>query len=798
MQSNIKNMKDNKNDIFVSFSFRDYDTVEDIVSTLKEKYNVKAWMCTKELYGGDRYYKEIPSAIRNARILVFFQTKESLDSKEVSTELNIAFHANRVIIPFLMDRTTEVGKEVEYFIKNFNYVDGTRPTLEKRIDDLSQSIFAALSNYSEADHLNVIFKEKLKSTNMVFPVKTFVGRKDISEQIDKKFNEGHNVVFLQGIGGIGKTQIAKKYVQDYLDEYDTIIFATYEGNIKSLIDNETPFALEPAMIRKIKADNNLEDDDEFFKRKLAKIKSLSNKRTLIVIDNLDGDYQNEFSELFNGPYRLLITTRTDYSKSKYPQITVSSLTDKEELLDLFFNSYDGGLIERDDPHLMELLEMINYHTYTIELLAKHMEMSLQSVDEMIEAFKKEGIISLNEKISDEEMNTSTAYQNLLKMYQISNLKESEINALRFFLFVPIEGIPPIYVKKWGGDEILKAARELENRSWVIRASNGYALHPIVYQIVKNNVDITYSSCKSFLDNYDKLITHEASWNFKKKEKELYASFAYKILEYFPNIFPEIEELYYDIECLLSFATNAKCGLQLAESLFEYYKNKNGLEDYYTARSAYKIGWDHIFNIELANSLENAKKWVLYSYELFQKVNRPLSTYEKISFYNMARHVAKVYQFLYKAYHKEEDYEKAIHYASWALETIAKETDLEAKRSRTACLNIQMSDVLLVHNEFEKALYYEQEAERTAGEVNDDLLTHLTRKAKCYVGLGRYQEALDIVNECIPSYIEKDGKYSGSTLGAYNIALACYKALNDEIKIKECESEIANIRKALFE
>ena len=791
-------MDEKKYDVFISFSSKDYDLVEEIVTTLKSKYNVKAWMCTKELFGGNEYYEVIPGEIRNSRLVVFFQSKNSLESKEVASEILIAREDDKIIIPFLVDHTNKKGTKLEYLAIIYNYVDGTKPTLEKRIDDLSQSIFYHLTKYAETGHLNITFRDKLKSTNMVFPTKSFVGRNNINEQIDKLYEEGHHVVFISGIGGIGKTQVVKKYVSDHQNAYDTIVFATYEGDIKALINNESPFVLEPTMSRRMKEDGQLEDDEEFFNAKLERIKNLSDERTLIVIDNLDDEYQEDFKKLFDdAPYRLLITTRRDYSKSKYPQITIYPLEDKEELLDLFFNNYNGGLIERDDPHLLDLLRMVNNHTYTIELLAKHLENSLQTVDEMMEALRKKGILSLNEEVMDEEMNTSIAYQNLLKMYQITKLTNQEIDALRFFLFAPIDGLAPLFVKTWGGDEIFKTTRELEKRSWIIKTSIGYALHPIVYQIVKNNIDINYENCKVFLNNYQRLITHEASWNFKKIEKELFASFAYKILEYFPNIFPEIEELYYDIECLLSFATNPKYGLKLAERLFDYYKNKNGEEDYYTARSAYKIGWDHIFNTELPNSLDNSKKWIIYSYELFNKVNRPLTTYEKISFYNMARHVAKVYQFLYQAYHKEEDYENALKYATWALETIDKETDEAAKKSRTACLNIQMADVLLVHNEYEKALYYEQEAERTSGEVNDDLLYHLTRKAKCYVGLGRYQEALDIANKCIYGYIEKDGKYNGNTLNTYNICLDCYKALGDIDKAKECETEIANIRKVLF-
>ena len=441
--------------------------------------------------------------------------------------------------------------------------------------------------------------------------------------------------------------------------------------------------------------------------------------------------------------------------------------------------------------------MVNCHTYTIELLAKHMAMSYQTVVEMISCLKKEGILSLNEKIIDAKDKTSIAYHNLLKLYNVSKLNEEQKDALRFLLFAPIEGIRGVYVKKWGGDQILRSVKELVKLSWVIKNENKFALHPIVREIAKNNIDVDYKHCKLFLDNYDSFIAREASWNFSLVEKEAYAAFAYKILEIFPEITDEIAELYYDIECLLSFSVNPKLSLVLSKKLYEYYKNKCGENDYFTIRSEYKIGWNHIFNSQLPNSLENAKKWIIPSFEKFQKIDRELTTYEKITFYNCVRHVAKVYQFLYVEGHNEEDFKKALYYAKWSVEKLLEENDEELKKSRLPSMYIQVSDAYLVHNDFEQALEYELKAEEACGDFDDDELYHHTRRAKALLGLMRYEEALEIANRCLNGYIEKDGKYHNTSLETYYICLDCYKALKNEEKVTECENEIANIKKVLF-
>lgn len=53
---------------------------------------------------------------------------------------------------------------------------------------------------------------------------------------------GIKVVFIKGIGGIGKTEIVKQYAKRNISDYDTIIFAICSDGLINLINAETPFA----------------------------------------------------------------------------------------------------------------------------------------------------------------------------------------------------------------------------------------------------------------------------------------------------------------------------------------------------------------------------------------------------------------------------------------------------------------------------------------------------------------------------------------------------------------------------
>lgn len=349
-------------------------------------------------------------------------------------------------------------------------------------------------------------QQKLLSSPPIFP-KTIYGRDALIDDVAQRLKEKH-VVFLYGIGGIGKTQIAKKYAEKYRSEYDTIIYGTCntskedlkESVLTELLLSEEVFAFEPKMNRMILSDGSLENDDEYAKRKLQKIKELSNERTLIIVDNFDVMNDKLLSEFINGRYHLLITTRCSY-ENMHPTIKVKEIEDISDLKQVFFKNYRCDTVTRDDTHLQELLELVNRHTYTIELIAKHMSNSGQSTLEMIDLLKKEGIICLDEEIRNDDYTTEVAFENLIKMFKIFSLDEEDKKILRYMCLMPLDGVKKNDFKRWACLESLSKVYELIDRSWIIQNTNGIALHPIIRDVVQIQLPLTNDNIEFFIINF---------------------------------------------------------------------------------------------------------------------------------------------------------------------------------------------------------------------------------------------------------------------------------------------------------
>jgi hypothetical protein len=261
------------------------------------------------------------------------QSQSSVESDEVPKEIRLAIKFKKTIIPFVIEDSEWVGG-IAYQLINTQEINATRPTLDERIVELAKEIRNVIGEESEGNKQvadSSSDTKKLLSTPNIMPKAVFCGRDDILEDIHGRFQHSENVLFLYGIGGIGKTQIAKQYAKKHKEDYDTIIYATYNSSIKDVIIAETPFATEPEMNRYTLSDGTQENDDTYFKRKLEKIQKLSTERTLIILDNFDVEEDENLPSLMNGQYRLLITTRCDFSRF-YPTIKINPIDSIDVLI----------------------------------------------------------------------------------------------------------------------------------------------------------------------------------------------------------------------------------------------------------------------------------------------------------------------------------------------------------------------------------------------------------------------------------------------------------------------------------
>jgi len=789
-------------DVFISFSFKDQAIVDRIVNQLTNKYRIPCWICTKKIRAGSYYYDEIENAISSSKVFLFVQTKNSVESKEIPDEVLTAIDEGKTIISFIVEESDLHG-QMKLKLKHRQHIDATIPEFDDRIRDLATELYALLGRTLDDEHCPVANepeKEKLVSTPSVIPKSVFCGREDVIKDIAQKFDDGERVVFVQGIGGIGKTEIVKQYAKRYKNNYDTIIFATYADSLLSLINSETPFEIEPEFSRLVQTDGVQEDEHSFFERKLKKIQKLSNERTLIIIDNFDVEHDDALPELMKGKYRLLITTRCDYSRV-YPCVKVGPIESIESLVRVFMENYQGFDVDENDPDLVELIELVNRHTYTIELLAQHMENSGQTAREMIEALQSEGILSLNEEVQHAGNKTQVAYKNLLKMFKVFDLSDTEKAVLRYLSLMPLSGVSVRDFKGWANLNSPKILRDLEGRSWITRNVDGIALHPIIRDVIKHELPVNDINCRDFVVRFIETIEENKAWHFTMSDKEKYANIATGIIAAFPEINENTIALYKAVEVLYSFSVRPQIAAELAERIFVFYESTSGRYSFDSARAAFKAGWVFAFNLWLDDALVNAEIWLEIAIEILEKIEL-ISVREHATYGHTLVNLSKISLLLNDAKGDASYLKNAKEYAEAAIKINERWIpEGDPQYPKVAGGYMQLADVCIALGDYELAMRLNDDAYNILyplfGEDDSDTLHAMSRKVKILYGMKRFEEALTLSEITVEKY---DRFYSEIHFARYDqlvIKLKCLIATERVDEAKELLEYILNLANRIF-
>lgn len=321
----------------------------------------------------------------------------------------------------------------------------------------------------------------------------FTGRDVEIQAIQEKFKET-DTIFLSGIGGIGKSELAKHYAKTYESEYDAIIFAPFVNDVQMMItdDNYVPiynFSQYPE-----------EKPDEYFARKMRKLGELCDKRTLIIVDNLDAKDDDNLDKLFRLGCKMLVTTRSDFS-----DVYSNSQIDIDVLADPFsvFNEYYKKPLSEDDRKCVdEIIEIVCGHTMTVELLAKQMMVGRVKPEKMLEKLKEGGISdSGKEKVrtaKDGKLVIQSTSDHIQALFDLSELDEDEKYVLANLSLIPHTGISAELFCEWCEIEGFDTINNLTMEGWARydKEKDYISLHPVVADVFGGKLRLC--SCYSVL------------------------------------------------------------------------------------------------------------------------------------------------------------------------------------------------------------------------------------------------------------------------------------------------------------
>lgn len=343
----------------------------------------------------------------------------------------------------------------------------------------------------------------------------FIGRQQEIEKADAVLQE-KGLVFLSGIGGIGKTEIARRYAFKNRGRYDTITFLVFDSSIKELVCNEVK-------INGVIREEN-ESAEDYFKRKLEIMKNILTPEDLLIIDNFDVETDEDLETLLECPCKFIFTTREDFRDFNYPQINIDKIDDREEILELFGSYNDSSYTQEEDNAVRKIIDLVDHHTMTVELIAKYLRDTMESPVSLYERFlKKEGITGTDQtnvrQRKDSRLRIQSVNMHLKTLFDVSGFDryESEIIS-SLSLFAGIRLKKSKFEELCAVEEVETRLEALIKRGWIEfnDQTEKISLHQVIQDLIYKELPPDTSGCPHIVAGISRYLSAEMANEAERK------------------------------------------------------------------------------------------------------------------------------------------------------------------------------------------------------------------------------------------------------------------------------------------
>ncbi|MBQ6897055.1 MAG: TIR domain-containing protein [Oscillospiraceae bacterium] len=560
-------MEHTPREVFISYHTSSCaEKVKQIVSAL-EASGISCWYAPRDVEG--KYASSIVKAINECKVFLIILNEGANMSEHVMNEIECAFsrfsrHEDITLLPFRVDKF-DMNMDIMYYLSRIHIMDGGIPPEVLKIKELINRISNILGKDAVRE---AVIQEKRTGEqknysivgSMEYPDNCFVGRKKEIEQMAEQLAGNHNKLFLAGMGGIGKSEIAKKYCDEYRTRYDVILWVSYSEDLCHTVINDFTFPIK-GLSRSEYPDMS---DDEYFAHKVNILKEIADSRVLIVIDNMDVTDDKYLPVFCSGNYSVIFTTRFHNLSRNIAETEVGEITDKSEMFEMFRSEYSRNLDDEGEAVVCEILKLLNGHPLSIRLVASAMQSSRIKPHKMLEMLRSGAAEMKAENVKAAD----AVFGRLKQVFSVAALSWDEIHYLKNLSLMPLSGIEVEKFHDYCDIDDFDITDELVRKSWVIynSATDEVHLHPLITELMLEELYTDLSACDTMLKAIFKELPKVDDMKFAKKRQVLrcYESINSKL----PKEHPMHYSMQYGYASLLIFFGNYEKGIEVANRIFD--------------------------------------------------------------------------------------------------------------------------------------------------------------------------------------------------------------------------------------
>lgn len=316
-----------------------------------------------------------------------------------------------------------------------------------------------------------------------------IGRDEDIKNLRGLLFDHKKVVVVNGLGGIGKTTLAEAYASKYHEDYQHIVWISH-GN-ESLADD---FSQNSDLLKNLKIHLTAgAHADDIYQEVLRKLRNLSQHPNLLVIDNADSSLEAQLQQLPSQPHWHVLVTSRQMIEGMHPK-TLDFLSKKQATR--LFQKHCRIINKFND--IKYLVELVDYHTLSIEILAKTAQRHQLGLDTLTQALQKD--IRANVKIKHskyEKIDKITSYLSII--FDLSELNTDEMWLMKQFVCLPADyhAYPLLHNLLIGDDckphlNLAEHLTTLTEKGWLLynEINNAYKMHRIIATVTEKKHTIT--------------------------------------------------------------------------------------------------------------------------------------------------------------------------------------------------------------------------------------------------------------------------------------------------------------------
>lgn len=391
--------------------------------------------------------------------------------------------------------------------------------------------------------LSPVVLDYIMDSEVPRPCRHFVGREEELGELHTMLEE-NSKVFLYGIAGIGKSEMAKAYAKQYKKYYTNILYVEYTGDLHQSV-----------------TDMDFTDDlpgdceEERFRKHNRFLRSLKDD-TLLIIDNFNvtATHDSFLSIVLKYRCRVLFTTRSKFDGHCILQL--KEIQEPSSLFQLASSFYSEA--EEHRTLVEEIIQTVHRHTFAVELAAKLLENGILPPKQLLEKLQEEKASLENEDkinaIKDGQNSKATYYNHIHTLFSLYSISQEQQDIMRDLCFLPPAGISTRIFADWLGQTTLNDINDLIETGFVqANTRHTISLHPMIQEIALSETKPSVTTCHTLLDSLQKIcLMHGTEVNYYKKMFQTVENIIHlidkddisKYLLFLEDVFPYMEKYHY--------------------------------------------------------------------------------------------------------------------------------------------------------------------------------------------------------------------------------------------------------------